>query len=854
MAESAERAGLGSSAEIRSLANAFPHIVWLSAADGQLEWFNQQWYDYTGLSHEETLRSFGTEWAGVVHPDDAHAVLESWRESLATGKVYDVEVRLRGADGVHRWFLVRSTRIGDTAGRPVQWLGTCTDIDDRRRAEAHTRFLAVATDALGASLDVDATLRELTRLAVPEIADFCAVFLLQRDGSLALASVAHQDPSEALFAEHYLRRHPMSERSAAADVARTGKSHVVGHVADDAMERAARDPAHLEEMRRLDIRSVATVALVGRTRIYGILQLVTRRPGRTLSSADVRIAETLASRAANAIENARLYEQLQFTARAGEAFTESLSLQTTMQRVLDIIVPRMADWAVVDLFDEQDRVRIAAMVHSDPAMNGVVDRLVGASTAKVELEPVISAALKTPRTQISARIEPEVFASMVLPQYRELILALAPRSSIIVPLRSRGRPLGALVAYWSTTPRIFSDEDMPMYEEIARRAAVAIENAQLYERERFVAGAFQRAALPISLPVVPGLRFDSVYVAAQNETQIGGDWYDAVRLPDGRIVLSIGDVSGSGLEAAVIMAAMRQVLRGVANVYADPATMIDAADRTLKAEHPERIVTAFAAVFDPIARTLAYANAGHPRPMVRSADGTVDELPASGLPLGLRERGEVQTQVVPVADDSLFLLYTDGLTESTRDPIEGEARVRAALADPRIAEREDPAQAIYDAVLTEGTHDDVVLFAARVVGDGAYLSRWSFDAKDVARGRAVRAQFATALEEHAIGGDERFAAEVIFGELLGNVVRHAPGPIEIVLEWDRERAPVLHVLDRGPGFVLAPRLPSDLLAERGRGLFIVWSLAEELNVTKRPNGGAHARAVFSARRTGPRAD
>jgi PAS domain S-box-containing protein len=854
MAESAERMGLGTGADVRALADALPHIVWLSSADGQLEWFNATWYRYTGLSHEQTLANFGTAWAGVVHPEDARVVLDAWRDSLESGSVYDVEMRLRGTDGIYRWFLARSAPIIGPDGRPAQWLGTCTDIDDRKRAEAHSRFLASATDALGASLDVDTTLRELTRLAVPEIADFCAVFLLQRDGSLELASVSHEDPAEALFAEHYLRRYPMRDRSPSSDVARTGKSLLVPHVAEEAMERAARDPEHLEEMRRLDIRSVATVALVGRSRIYGILQLVTRRPGRTLSSADVRVAETLAARAANAIENARLYEQLQFTARAGEAFAESLNLQTTMQRVLDIIVPTMADWAVVDLFDEQNRVRIAAMVHADPAMAPVVERLTGATTAKPELEPMIAAALRAPHTQINTRLDPAVFASMVLSQYRELILALDPHSSIIVPLRSGGRPLGALVAYWSATPRAFAEEDVPMFEEIARRAAVAIENAQLYERERYVAGAFQRAALPISLPVVHGLQFDSVYVAAQNETQIGGDWYDAVRLPDGRVVLSIGDVSGSGLEAAVIMAAMRQVIRGVANVYADPATMIDAADRTLKAEHPERIVTAFAAVFDPIARTLAYANAGHPRPIVRAADGTISELPSDGLPLGLRERSETATQIASIHDETLLVLYTDGLTESTRDPVEGEARVRAALADPRIAERDDVAHAVYDAVLADGAHDDVVLLAVRVLGDDANVARWSFDARDEAEGRAVRAAFGALLDRSGARDDERFAAEVVFGELLGNVVRHAPGEIEIVLEWDPERAPVLHVLDRGSGFFLAPRLPTDLLAERGRGLYIVWALADELNVTKRPGGGAHARAVLAVRRPGARPD
>ncbi|MGA7356543.1 MAG: ATP-binding protein, partial [Candidatus Cybelea sp.] len=88
------------------------------------------------------------------------------------------------------------------------------------------------------------------------------------------------------------------------------------------------------------------------------------------------------------------------------------------------------------------------------------------------------------------------------------------------------------------------------------------------------------------------------------------------------------------------------------------------------------------------------------------------------------------------------------------------------------------------------------------------------------------------------------AAELVFGELLGNVARYAPGPIEIIFDWG-EGAPVLHVLDRGPGFKLAPKLPSDLLSEQGRGLYLVWSLAEDFNVTERYDGGSHARAVLN---------
>jgi CHASE3 domain sensor protein len=159
-----------------------------------------------------------------------------------------------------------------------------------------------------------------------------------------------------------------------------------------------------------------------------------------------------------------------------------------------------------------------------------------------------------------------------------------------------------------------------------------------YDRAHHVASTLQRALLPQGLPEIAGIEFEGVYESGKTEAQVGGDWYDAVRLADGRVLVSIGDVAGSGLQAAVIMAAMREVIRGVAQVYADPATMIDAADRTLKSEHPDSLVTAFVAVFDPIARSLSYCSAGHPPPLLRTADGSVIELPSQGLPLGIRAR------------------------------------------------------------------------------------------------------------------------------------------------------------------------------------------------------------------------
>jgi anti-sigma regulatory factor (Ser/Thr protein kinase) len=447
-------------------------------------------------------------------------------------------------------------------------------------------------------------------------------------------------------------------------------------------------------------------------------------------------------------------------------------------------------------------------------------------------------------------VREELLEKAAAPNYLAAIRELAPRSTVTIPLRTRGRTLGSLVAYWSQTPRRYTQADLPLFEELTKRAAVSIENARLYEREREIAAQFQRAALPISLPRVPGIRFDAMYVPASDRELLGGDWYDALRLNDGRIVVSIGDVAGSGLPAAVIMASMRQVLRGVAQVYADPIAMLDAADRTLKTEYPEMFVTAFVGVLDPIARTLVHASAGHPMPFLRDASGTVTALGESGLPLGLRVRGEAATTTL-LPRSGLLVFYSDGLIEADRNVVRGFERLLATIARPEIAGSLNPAAALYRAVLKRGGNDDAVVLtlrfdepAAAIAGDGDAGLRWAFDTCDVHRAHEARYSFIGTLRDAGVREKQLDAAEHVFGELLGNVVRYAPGPIEIIFEWTSGAPPVLHVLDRGPGFTFAPKLPSDMLDERGRGLYIVWSLAEDFNVTPRHDGGAHARAVL----------
>jgi PAS domain S-box-containing protein len=547
-------------------------------------------------------------------------------------------------------------------------------------------------------------------------------------------------------------------------------------------------------------------------------------------------------------------QRFAFIAKAGEVLAESLDLQTTLDRLLALIVPEFGDWAAIDLFDENDRLKTEAITHADPAKLCLVKQLLGRYNHDKHAEPMIAAALRKNRPIVLREISDEQIKKTAAPDLLAVIRELAPRSTVTIPLRTRGRTIGSLVAYWAQTPRHYDAEDLPIFEELTKRAAVSIENARLYEREREVAAEFQRAALPMSLPQLAGIRFTGIYVPASDRELLGGDWYDALRLSDGRIVVSIGDVAGSGLAATVIMSSMRQVIRGVAQVYADPIAMLDAADRTLKTEHPDIFVTAFVGIFDPVARTLTYASAGHPPPLVRDAAGAVTALATGGLPLGLRVRGESAARVV-LPKSALVVFYSDGLIEAERDIVGGQERLRAAVASTKIADSPNPADALYHAVLEAGNNDDVVILTLRLDAPiegsvdtvaSARTRRWAFDTNDATAAHSARHSFVNALRDGGVTDGRLDAAELVFGELLGNVVRFAPGPIEIMFDWS-EAAPVLHVLDRGPGFTLVPRLPTDLLSERGRGLYIVWSMAEDFNVTERFDGGSHARAVLGTR-------
>lgn len=198
-----------------------------------------------------------------------------------------------------------------------------------------------------------------------------------------------------------------------------------------------------------------------------------------------------------------------------------------------------------------------------------------------------------------------------------------------------------------------------------------------YRRQRRIALAFQRSALP-PLPRIEGIELTAAYRPGQSELTVGGDWYDAFTLDDGRIALTLGDVMGHGLDAAVMMSKIRLVLRTAGMLGAPPAVMLQAAERILDTTR-DRYATALAAVYDPAARTLEVASAGHPGPLVANPGGEVESVELEGAMLGLRAGAVRESVTRRIPPGAIVALYTDGLVEVQRDFNAGLAQLRRAI-------------------------------------------------------------------------------------------------------------------------------------------------------------------------------
>ena len=399
--------------------------------------------------------------------------------------------------------------------------------------------------------------------------------------------------------------------------------------------------------------------------------------------------------------------------------------------------------------------------------------------------------------------------------------------AVDIPLIARDQFFGVL-----RVARIggFDTAEIVLFEELALRAALAIDSARAYAREHLVADTLQRALLPERLPTHENMLYDAAYRPGAQEAIVGGDWYDAFELPDGRIAISIGDVAGHGLRAAVVMGEIRQAFRASAINPKSPSLVIERANTIVNMRSNPIMVTALFGIIDPHTCTLSYASAGHPPPILTLPSGLAERLPADGIPLGIAESVDATDWTFTLPAGSLLTLYTDGLIEYSRDVLAGEAMLldalRAQMLD--VPTPLDAARALQRRIFANHENTDDV--ATLTVSIGAHEREaffFEFSALSMAV-PIVRRSLSRWLESVHLSEDTRFGVLTAVGEAIANAVEHAYGNglpglarVEATYENDELR---IKIEDHGKW------RPAQKREERGRGFPMMRALMDGVEI------------------------
>jgi serine phosphatase RsbU (regulator of sigma subunit)/anti-sigma regulatory factor (Ser/Thr protein kinase) len=408
--------------------------------------------------------------------------------------------------------------------------------------------------------------------------------------------------------------------------------------------------------------------------------------------------------------------------------------------------------------------------------------------------------------------------------------AIAGRSLLLSPLMARGRVLGQLVFNRDPARRAeYCGRDVELADNLARRTALCIDNARLYNLEKSHALTLQSSLLPKRVSTPPGMEVAHRYVPGSDVAEVGGDWFDVIPLSDGRVALVVGDVMGHGMQAATVMGQLRTAVRTLARLDL-PLTEVMAHLDELVPDMSDSYIfaTCIIAVHDPKKRTCEIVRAGHVPPVIVHPDASVkpriEDVPPN-RPLGLGFVTEpFQSWTMDLPEGSLLVLCTDGLVESKNRNIDDGLLLLLENLDDPDASLESICDEVTKALVLEGDRDDLALLVARIGRAPSRSASWELPPESYAVREArhfVRQQIGSwGLSDQTVE-----TAELLVSELATNAVRHAagPGPIEIRLSYDERLT--CEVADQIATEPAPARLP-DELEENGRGLYLVNALSD----------------------------
>jgi PAS domain S-box-containing protein len=521
-----------------------------------------------------------------------------------------------------------------------------------------------------------------------------------------LAALVRQLPLGVIIAETSSRKLLFTNQRA---------QELLGH---DASEHSISGP-HAELIHRAlagESTSDSEIAVVRADGSHGIVSL-SAEPVRDAGGAIVAAVATLF----DLTEHRQREDALAFLAEASIVLAESLDLQHTLTELVELAVPRLADWCTIDMLDHGE-IRNVGVAHSDPQTARLARRLHARRPVRALASSGVSAALSTGRSQLIQDV-PEWLAERDTADEELLTLSrvLGVRSSIVAPLAGRGRVFGALTLATAESGRRFSSQDLAIAEDLARRAALAIDNARLYGAEHDIAHALQQSLLPGTLMQPPGAEVVARYRPAGEGAEVGGDFYDSWRTGDAYFV-AIGDVAGHGPAAAALTSLTRQAMRVVSRYEASPGRILAVVNDTIGAQSaPEQFCTAALAALRPTEEgyALTVACAGHPPPVVvRAETGAVEEIGVCGALLGVLPQRDYDDRECLLGLGDLIAFWTDGVTERRHGGgMFGEERLRELLRGSANRSAADVARTIDEAVVDFAPGlpgDDVAILIARV--------------------------------------------------------------------------------------------------------------------------------------------
>ncbi|MGZ4437198.1 MAG: GAF domain-containing SpoIIE family protein phosphatase, partial [Nocardioidaceae bacterium] len=582
-------------------------------------------------------------------------------------------------------------------------------VAEHRLADRLTRLARITAELIAAQ-DLDSVTRVVVEHGAEAAgATVASVTLLVDDETMALIALRGGSPGTASRWATF----PLATTSPATDAVRSGRMVLLRN-------RREIDESYpdLETVASGD-RSMVSLPLRSAGRVLGSVNL-SFPADREFDASELEFLTVLADTCASAIDRVNALAEaadqatrLAFLAHASAELASSLDYEATLTKVAQLAVPDYADWCSIQLNEEGD-LRPLAVAHVDPAKVALALDMSRRYPPDKDAPSGAYQVLRTGQSELIPEVPDELLVQATVDEeHLRLARELNLRSAMTVPLQARGRVLGVITWVTGDEGRRFGPLDLVFAEELAARASVAIDNAQLHTEVKEAAARLQRVVLPERLPAAEGWEVAAFYLPA-GRTDVGGDFYDVLPLDDGRVFFFVGDVMGRGVTAAAAMAQMRSAVRAFVAVDPDPAAVMSKLDLLFARYDLGQLVTLVCAIVEPDENKLWLVSAGHPPMMLLRPDGAVEQLAhPDGPPLGAPPSDRVAAPV-PFSRGDVVVAYTDGLVERRTEDIDrGLARLVEAVPFLAADDLNEAVTVLAERVRDHTRDDDVAVIAIR---------------------------------------------------------------------------------------------------------------------------------------------